>query len=746
MKKLSITFLLLSIAIFCMAQETKDSTKIDTVKYATKELPLEPEREYILDTDEGTWTSVDVSPDGQQIVFDMVGNLYIIPINGGKAKKIIGDMSYETHPKFSPDGQHLAFTSDRSGSENIWTYDLKEEEWTQITKDSDQHYQSVEWTPDGEYLIAAKGGRNWKLHMYHKDGGSGAQLIKKPENLKASEPAFGKDKRYIWFSRRRGPWNYNAQMPQYQIATFDRETGEVETRTNRYGSAFAPTLSPNGKYLVYGTRHNAKTGLVKRNLITGQESWLAYPVQRDDQESIAPLGVYPAMSFTPDSRHLIAAFGGKINKVNIESNTASEIAYHVYDTIRYGPRVHFDFRISDDAEMTVTQIRDAVTSPNGRTLAFTALNRLYIQSLPNGTPKRVTKNNFTEAMPEWSPDGRSLVYVSWEGDGGHIYKVNAKEGANGIKLTKNKGFYISPKWDANTNRIVFFSGPAQNYVDAIDPFSFGTTQQIAWIPSSGGNITEIDHRHGKSNPHFVKGKKRIYFSHGSKGLISMKWDATDEKQHVKISGITTFPALFTEQHCLLIASEMEPKKKPSTASIITASPDGNKAFAKINNEIYEVVLPMTGGEVPSINVANPKSSSFPSSKLTQMGGEFPHWSRNGENVHWTLANAYFTYNFHEAEKVNDELKKKKKKEEEEKKKGGNDDDEKEKKDDKDEKKKDEGYKAAEQRINVKVKRDIPKGLALLSGARIITMNGNEVIENGDVLVKNNRIVAVGPTG
>jgi Tol biopolymer transport system component/imidazolonepropionase-like amidohydrolase len=748
MKDLFILLALTTWSITSYAQESKDSISSDSIKLSTKELPLEPEREYILNTDEGTWTSVDVSPDGKNIVFDMVGNVYMVSINGGNAKKIIGDMSYETHPKFSPDGKMLAFTSDRSGSENIWTYDLENKEWNQITKDTDQHYQSVEWTPDGDYLIAAKGGRNWKLHMYHKDGGSGAQLIKKPENLKASEPTFGNDERYVWFSRRNGAWNYNAQMPQYQIATFDRETGEVETRTNRYGSAFAPTLSPDGQYLVYGTRHNAKTGLVKRNLINGEESWLAYPVQRDEQESIAPLGVYPAMSFTPDSRHLIASYGGKINKLDIESGTASEISYQVYDTIKYGPKVYFDFLVSDDPEMTVTQIRDVVTSPDGKTLAFTALNRLYVQSLPDGTPRRVTQNNFTEAMPTWSPDSRSIVYVSWEDDGGHLYKVAAIGGVS-TKLTQNKGYYVNPSWDSNSNRIVFFSGPAQNYVDAIDPFSFGNTQQIMWIPAQGGEMTEIDHRHGRSNPHFVNGKNRIYFSDFTKGLISVKWDGTDLKQHVKISGITTFPALFTEQHCLLIASETEPKKKPSNASVITASPDGKKAFAKINNEIYEVVLPMTGGEAPSINVASPKSAAFPSRKLTEMGGEFPHWSGNGNQIHWTLANAYFTYDFDDAEQKEEELKKKKeeeekKKEEEEKAKEVTEDGKKDSEKKKEEE--DKEYKAEEKRIEVKVKRDIPVGIALLSGARVITMKGYEVIENGDILIENNRIIAVGPNG
>ena len=223
MKKLNLLLLLL--LPFCLIAQEKDKKeeKPDNLKKATKELPLEPERTFLLNTTEGTWMSLDISPDGKQIVFDMIGDIYMVPMEGGKAKRVIGDLSYETHPKFSPDGKWLAVTSDRSGSENIWIYNLEKEEWKQITKDKDQHYQSVEWTPDGEYLVASRGTRNLKLHMYHKDGGGGAQLIKKPANLKAIEPAFGKDERYIWFARRNGAWNYNAQMPQYQIATYDRE-------------------------------------------------------------------------------------------------------------------------------------------------------------------------------------------------------------------------------------------------------------------------------------------------------------------------------------------------------------------------------------------------------------------------------------------------------------------------------------------------------------------------------------------
>lgn len=123
---------------------------------------------------------------------------------------------------------------------------LSDKKKRQISKEKNNKFQSAEYTPDGKYLVTAKGKLNPKLQIYHVDGGSGAALISKPEGLKSIEPAFGTDNRYIWFSRRNGDWNYNVQFPQYQLAVYNRETGKIHNKTARYGSAFAPTLSLDG--------------------------------------------------------------------------------------------------------------------------------------------------------------------------------------------------------------------------------------------------------------------------------------------------------------------------------------------------------------------------------------------------------------------------------------------------------------------------------------------------------------------
>ena len=83
-------------------------------------LPLEPARWAEFTTSEGTWISLDVSPDGQMIVFDMLGDLYSMPISGGTAQRLTEGMGHDMQPRFSPDGERIVFVSDRSGDNNVW--------------------------------------------------------------------------------------------------------------------------------------------------------------------------------------------------------------------------------------------------------------------------------------------------------------------------------------------------------------------------------------------------------------------------------------------------------------------------------------------------------------------------------------------------------------------------------------------------------------------------------------------------
>src|SRR4051812_43099020 len=170
------------------AQEPKPEAKTDTVKKEKpkkkKDLPLEVDRKIGIKTNEGTWMSLDVSPDGKMIAFDFLGDIFTMPITGGKPKQFTKGLAFDSHPKFSPDGSKLLFISDRSGGNNVWWFALDKSDSLQVTEGNTENYQAAEWTPDGNYIVASRGIRNLKLWMFHKDGGSGAQLISKPDQLK----------------------------------------------------------------------------------------------------------------------------------------------------------------------------------------------------------------------------------------------------------------------------------------------------------------------------------------------------------------------------------------------------------------------------------------------------------------------------------------------------------------------------------------------------------------------------------
>lgn len=775
-----------SFAAFPDARLSIDSTGKDTVKvkYETfKDLPLKPQRKINFTTTEGTWTSLDISPDGKTIAFDLMGDIYTMPAGGGKASQVTKGIAFDTHPRFSPDGKKLLFTSDRSGSENLWWIDLEKKDTFQVTKEKDQNFPSAAWTPDGDYIVYAKGKMQVQLYMVHKNGGGGIQLVDAPATLKTIDPVVSADGKLIYYSRRTGPWNYNAQLPQYQVGVYNREDGKNNVITSRYGSGFTPTPSKDGKWLVYGSRFEDKTGLVIRNLETGDEKWLAYPVQRDDQESIATMGVLPGMTFTPDSKALLVSYGGRIHRIPIDGSAPSELPFSVDMQLELGPRLEFKYPVIDTAYGLATQIRDAVPSPDGKKLAFTVLDRLYVMDYPAGAARRLTKNDYTEAQPNWSRDGKSLVFVTWSPEGGSLYKVTITGAPALQKLTAKNGFYQNPVFNSKGDRLVFTRSVTQKFKNSIESGYDDAEDELCWMDATGGEIHVIEKANQRFNPHFVQGQEdRIFLNNDKGNLVSIKWDGTDEKILAHVTGITTYGISVLKKgrriqgdNCMMNESDAEATEvsQPTPAGFITESPTGKRAFAQINNEIYVVTLPQTG-KLTNISLADAGSAQFPARKLTELGGEFPYWESDGKKVHWSLGNAHFVYDVDAAEAFDDSVKSAKKAQEKHladslaaikadtsagrgdlakakadsiknkldslakakadstAKKGG--------------KKEEPKFRATETEVNVYYAKDQPQGIILFKGARIITMEGEEVLENGDLLVENNRIRAIGRSG
>jgi Tol biopolymer transport system component len=801
-------------------------------------LPLAASRKAEFTTSQGTWISLDVSPDGQSIVFDLLGDIYTMPIAGGKAKRITSGLAFDAQPRFSPDGTKIVFVSDRSGGDNVWTLSLDMRDTTQVTQGNNNLYVSPDWSPDGKYIVVARSGGLGgaaKLQLHHVDARTPIPLITTPPALKTVGAAWSPDGRHIWYAGRSGDWMYNANFPQYQLFRYDRETGTSTLMTSRYGSAFRPALSPDGRWLVYGTRDRAQTGLVLRDLESGDEEWLAYPVQRDEMESRAPLDVLPGYSFTPDSRAVIVSYGGEIWRVPVDRGTATKIPFEADVKVDIGPEVKFAYQVDSAATVTARQIRNPVLSPDGRRVAFTAFNRLWLQDVTvnegkttlQGTPRRVTNAEVGEYHAAWSPDGRWLAYVTWgDADGGHIMKVATTGSARSAQVTRTPALYTNLAWSPNGQRIVATRAAARDLKEGVAGGFFPTLGgQFVWVPADGGATNVIGPSGARDVAHFrLDEPDRIYAYSFMEGLVSFRWDGTDVKSHLRVFGAPGGGGTPHEDDELVVMprrvfpvhrsdltlhpdgdQQMEPAFPGPPAGLIMMAPRGDYALAQVGNDIYSVMLPKIGGSAPTVSVANVMTTPVPTRKLTDIGGEFPSWSADGQRVHWAMGNALATYDLSRAQAVDDSVKaalqakkdsahfartvidslKAVRARADSITKAGSElpdslkarinalraDSVKVKADslimrvDSIQLRADSllkraqliregadtipadttrGYKPHEVRVSVTMPRDIPRGTVVLRGGRVLTMKQHEIIENADVLIRDNRIVAVGP--
>ena len=379
---------------------------------AQEGLPLEPERKIEFATDEGTWISLDVSRDGKTILFELLGDFYAIPIDGGDAIAITSGMAFDSQPSYSPDGAHIVFVSDRSGSENVWIANADGSDPIQLSKDTQSLFVSPSWAPDGEYIVVTRLGpgsdlwdRSEEIWMYPTNGGDGVQISNlTPETAQhyAMDPIASPDGRYLYYAKRSfRPWlEMNFKLPSSQIVRRDLTTGDEDAITEAPGSGLRPVLSPDGTQLVYGTRYEAETGLRIRDLASGEEHWLKYPVQRDAQESFAERGLLPGYAFTPDGKEVVLSYGGKIHRVNVKSGDARLVPFVANVSQDVGPLLNFPSRV-EQGPVQARIIQDPSQSPDGRRLAFSALTHLYTMSIPDGASVRVTSGDSREFHPAW---------------------------------------------------------------------------------------------------------------------------------------------------------------------------------------------------------------------------------------------------------------------------------------------------------------------------------------------------------
>jgi len=643
-----------------------------------------------IDVTEGTWMNLTISPDGKTLVFDLLGDLYSLPIAGGKATPLTHSIAWEMQPQFSPDGKQIAFTSDAGGGDNIWIMNSDGSDARQVTNESFRLLNSPAWSPDGQYIAARKhftsrrslgAGEIW---LYHQAGGKGLQLNKRPNDQKdLGEPAFAPTGDKVYFSRDSTPgkifeYSKDSNKVIYEIFSIDRHSGDIAKEVSGFGGSVRPTPSPDGKYLAFVRRIRNQSSIFLKDLNSGKEFPVYQQLDRDMQETWAIHGVYPTLAWTPDNQSILFWAGGKIQKLDITTRVAQVIPFQVKTEKTLFKAVISPVNPATD-KFNTRMLRWVQVSPDGKNVIFQALGQLYVQKLSGGKPKRLTrsKNEF-EFYPAFSADGDWVVYASWHDQNlGAIKKVRTR-GGKASTLTREKGKYIAPHFSRDGKQVVYqkISG------GRLTPPEFDRYPGVYRVSAAGGESMLVTEE--GSQPFFANSGERIYLTrrHDQKmHLVSVDLNGQDPVTHASSQFATEF-SLSAKQDYL--------------------------AF----RERYQLYVTPFTFAAQAIQLS-PKATNLPLLKVSDEGGQYVSWSNQDKKLHWSLGADLLSINLpHPGD-----------------------------------------WKSAAETIQrqstnlaMTVDSDIPRGNTLLTGAQIVTMNGDEVISQGDILISGNRIKAVGKTG
>ncbi len=641
-----------------------------------------------INVSQGTWMNLDISPDGKTLVFDLLGDIYTLPIEGGQATPLVKGIAWHMQPRFSPDGTRIAFTSDQDGGDNIWTMKLDGSDLQPVTKETFRLLNSPAWSPDGQYLVGRKhftaqrslgAGEVW---MYHISGGKGIQLTERPNDQKdLGEPAFSPDGRYLYFSQDATPgktFHYSKDSVKgiYKIKRYDRETGEIEVLLEGTGGAIRPTPSPDGRYLAYISRDGFQSALYLYDLVSGEKRKVYDQLERDMQETWAIHGVYPTMAWTPDSESILFWAGGEIRKLELDSGNVAAIPFQVTIDKQVQPALRFQQDLDQD-QFDLKMLRQVQISPDGKQVAFEALGKIWLRALPDGKPQRLTKQDDQfELFPAWSRDGKKLAYVTWDDKEQGKVVVRDLRRKRDTVVTTEPGKYVEPAFSPEGDALVFRK--AKGYY--ITPRSWNREPGLYWVDLTEKAFAPQRISKRGHTPHFGGNNDRVFFStmEGDKtALASIGVHGFEERVH------------FTSDH----ASEWH------------VSPDGKHlAFA----ERFKVFLTPFAQHGETLHVG-PDGGSLPVKPLSQRAGENISWRLDGKALHWSLGPSLYQVSVEGLLAPGSELK----------------------------------AEPTITEIGFKADADVPRGTIAFVGGQVITMEGDKVISDAVVVVENNKIAAVG---
>ena len=665
--------------------------------------------------DEATRMSIDISPDGSDILCDILGDLYVVPIDGGQAKLLRGSENWDRFAQYSPDGQSIAFISfnydgandvdhgplhDR-GHHELWVMRSDGSEARKISTDS---VGAPTWTPDGAFVVAAApGDRGQRLMKYRVKDGSRTRFLSEnwlddsTGSLSEFGPHMTMNGVMVMYAHVR-----DNNSSTYVIAKTGVGAHSMTKLIQSETPVFQPVLSSDGHWMIYGSRLGHETHLRLRDMESGQDRILVELAEPDYLDrmvfpSVTPL---PLFEFTGDNSAVVVAIDGQITRVDIESGRRKNVPFQA--KIRKTLSDPVEASISVDSQSRwARQLRWTSFSPNGSSVAFSALGKVWLSDLGNETTiraRRLTDSNVREYTPVFSPDGKAVVYTTWTDSEFGKLKLKSLDGTFDSTLTTRPGFFNSLAWSPDGSKIAFIGSCNLSNVSALDWFGNASERNLGiyWISSEGGSCNRVaDYQSGRSTVSYGRSFPPIGFSEDGTRLYYTRRD------HNQLSVVMGPPS----EHVLLSSgldgSDPIEHLTLGDAAIdhIVPSPDGTKA-AMIGRADIWVVDGIPARPKSPVHITT--GDSVLDTHHTRSNASFLSW--NGETtIHWSFANSLYRWDVgsHQPELVSV--------------------------------------------VKLPLRRGVPTGSIAFANGRILTMGNGGMLENGTVVVEGSRIADIGPS-
>lgn len=661
-------------------------------------LPLEPARTLEREVEAGTWMSLDVSPDGRTMIFDLLGEIYTMPASGGRASLLLGGMAFETQPTYSPDGRWIAFISDRSGSDNLWIAHADGSRLRQLTfSDDETIYASPAWSADGHAVFVSHYRadlNNYALLRQPLNGEQSTVVSVRDEPAQdradwrsALGAAVSPDGRTLYYARRIGGLDFDI-VNRWTIVRRDLASGvdtEIVAGSGGRGTDseafFRPQVSPDGRYLAYATRQGGTTELRVRELATGIDRSLG-PTEPDQLQSSMWLDLIPRYTFTPDSRAILISHRGGFERRPLMGET-EVIPFTAPLELTLGPstRVHLREPVGP---VTARLAMAPISSPDGRRVAFSAFGRIHVQPVDGSGAAKVIAHDIDPAFqPAWSPDGKTVVFVTWsEAHGGAVWGVCADGSGQPWRISSLPAYYSDPAFGPEGAQIYALRSAAEGRRQS--DFEIGSLRQAELVAFS-----------------LETGKERVIADGEIGGRLQFGHDG---QAHILTQGGLHRIDLATGSMTLVAQVKGAAyyfQESPVPVDDLKISPDGQWLVAQVAQQLHLAALPKDGAHEIDL-----LSSAGDHRQITDIGADYFQFRADG-TLEWSVGPQFWQMASLGArpERLAD--------------------------------------------LAAAMPRARPDGVLILRGGRVLTMTGaggEKAIEKADLVVQGDRIAAVGRYG